>query len=128
MSTRDDPLAVLRQAATAPHPDADLVAACDRLQEILALEGSPYFGRGRRAPKPTLAQCVEYNDLHLFIASRRALTELGRRSKGVTALARLRHYTGAHFDLIRTAVEDLLSEGCEVPPALPPPRQRRRAT
>lgn len=109
MSAARDPIRALRASLEAPHADAALILACDILVSIIETEGNPFSTR-RRQPRPTLAECEERNRLHRFIADTPARSALGRRAKGQVALARMRWYGGGHYDLIRSAIADLMAE------------------
>ncbi|MBY0335463.1 MAG: hypothetical protein K2X11_02555 [Acetobacteraceae bacterium] len=84
-------VAALGRLAAAPHPDARLLALCDRLGELRDRQGAMRHRTYRGAAKALRAFLAEHagemNRLMAEIAELPALTDAGRRAKGELAAA-----------------------------------------
>lgn len=102
----------LAQLAGTPHPDAKLLAACDRMGELLdqrdALDSrqGPGAAEGCRAFRRT--HSAELDRLYATVTATRAETPTGRQAKAILALRHL-PIKGWFWTFVASALQDAAS-------------------
>jgi hypothetical protein len=101
-------LAELRTLAEGRTPDADLIAACERVIEVHERAVLLYRRRAPRYQAQARALYDERFRLEAIVATTPARTAAGRRAKAEVALVALP--SSQFFTVVRSALTDLLAE------------------
>ena len=103
-----DTLDDMRSRAAAPHPDAGLLIACDRFEEIQDERTSLYRKQAAGYMKRIRATAPELDELEARIASTPARTADGRRAKAMAARATIGMAMGCSA-ITRSVLQDILN-------------------